>query len=259
MYRNNYLQATSAAERILMDVRDPLAPKSYGLGARNKSSVSDILDESEGVLDVGAVTTSYLANIKDVFGSERVAELVNASETTQNPLEATNPLFEENPLYVEDTMEMEGPNVPPRPTLRPGSIAFENLSERELLALTIEAEARGEGYEGMLAAASVMANRVGDGRYGENFKEVLLAPGQFSAWNGYTGYASGEGAVDMANLQPSELSYKVADEILSGDYVSPVGGATHYYNPAASDPKWGQARAGGDWQRLGNHLFGYAD
>lgn len=129
---------------------------------------------------------------------------------------------------------------------------------RDLLAKTLMAEAGGEGYQGMLAAGAVIANRARAGGYGKGIDGVIMKPGQFSAWNGVTGYAGGQGGLNMANIRPSKDAYRAADAILSGNYQSPVGNATHYYNPADADPKWGM-RAGGNWQRIGNHVFGYGD
>lgn len=131
--------------------------------------------------------------------------------------------------------------------------------ERELLARTIQAEAGGEGYDGMLAVGAVIGNRARSGKYGgSSLRDVIMAPGQFSAWNGVTGYAGGKGALDMDSIRPSEHALRVADQILAGGYNDPTGGATHYYNPAAAKPKWGKD-AGGKWQQIGNHIFGFAD
>jgi spore germination cell wall hydrolase CwlJ-like protein len=130
---------------------------------------------------------------------------------------------------------------------------------RELLARTIAAEAGGEGFEGMLAVGAVMGNRAKLGNYGGNdIRGVIMAPGQFSALNGITGYAGGEGAIDISKLTPSQDAYAVADMVLSGQYEDPTGGATHYYAPSAADPKWGM-RAGGNWLTKGNHVFGNPD
>ena len=132
------------------------------------------------------------------------------------------------------------------------------LNDREILARTIQAEAGGEGYDGMLGVGAVIANRVSTGKYGDGLRGVIMKPGQFSAWNGETGYAGGEGALDMRNMQPSQDAYAVADQILSGEYQDPTGGATHYYNDQVATPKWGM-EAGGDWGRIGNHVFGNPD
>lgn len=130
---------------------------------------------------------------------------------------------------------------------------------RELLAKTLQAEAGGEGYDGMVAAGSVIMNRVNGGGYGEGLRGVIMRPGQFSAWNGVTGYAGGEGAIDMDQIRPTADTYRATDNLLSGQYQDRTGGATHYYNPNVANPKWGQQRAGGNWTTIGNHLFGFAD
>ena len=132
------------------------------------------------------------------------------------------------------------------------------MSLRDILAKTLMAEAGGEGPQGMLAAGAVMQNRVRTGGYGNDLRSVIMKPGQFSAWNSITGYANGQGGLDMNNMRPSGTAYQVADTLLSGQYEDPTGGATHYYNPSVANPKWGQ-RNGGEWQRIGNHIFGNAD
>ena len=134
--------------------------------------------------------------------------------------------------------------------------------EREMLAATLQAEAGGEGMGGMLAAGAVIRNRAETGKYGGNsISGVIMQPGQFSAWNGVTGYAGGEGAIDMNSLRVSEDAYAAADAILSGNYQDPTGGATHYYNPNVATPAWGAGAnpGGGQWTTIGNHIFGNPD
>lgn len=131
-----------------------------------------------------------------------------------------------------------------------------NAADRELLARTLQAEAGGEGYNGLLAAGAVIANRVKSGSYGDGWRGVIMKPGQFSAWNSVTGYAGGKGGLNMTAMKPSADAYRAADAILSGRYEDPTGGATHYYNPAAANPAWGKV---GNWTRIGNHVFGNAD
>jgi hypothetical protein len=133
-----------------------------------------------------------------------------------------------------------------------------NINDRELLARTLQAEAGNQGYGGMLAAGSVIMNRANASGYGSGLRGVILKPGQFSAWNSTTGYAGGEQGQDMANMRASDEAYKAADALISGAYDDVTGGATHYYNPAISQPKWGQ-KAGGDWKQIGDHVFGFAD
>ena len=106
------------------------------------------------------------------------------------------------------------------------------------LARTLQAEAGNQGAQGMLAVGAVIRNRAAAGRYGEGIDGVIMKPGQFSAWNSETGYASGEQGQDM-NFQPNEEAMAVAQAILNGEYEDTTQGSTHYYNPAISQPAWG--------------------
>ena len=129
-----------------------------------------------------------------------------------------------------------------------------DLTQRDLLAKTLQAEAGNQSYNGMVAVGSVIMNRLAGG---SDLGKVILQPGHFSAWNSTTGYAGGEQGQDM-DFTPSARSYEVADALLSGNYEDPTGGATHYYNPELADPSWG-ASGGGEWQTIGQHVFGKAN
>ncbi|UAT28906.1 cell wall hydrolase [Dinoroseobacter phage vB_DshP-R7L] len=106
------------------------------------------------------------------------------------------------------------------------------------LARTLQAEAGNQGAEGMLAVGAVIRNRAASGKYGDGIDGVIMKPGQFSAWNSETGYAGGEQGQNM-NFQPNDEAMAVAQAIISGQYEDSTQGATHYYNPAVSQPKWG--------------------
>lgn len=135
------------------------------------------------------------------------------------------------------------------------------MSDLEILARTIEAEAGVEGYDGKLAVGAVIANRAASGRHGKDIKGVILKKGQFSPWNSYTGYAKGEQGKDMLKLKPTKASYAAAQSILMGDYEDPTDGATHYVNPEISTPDWFGAlkRSKRGTVAVGSHLFGNPD
>ena len=130
--------------------------------------------------------------------------------------------------------------------------------DRELLAKTLMAEAGNQGVEGMLAAGSVIMNRARGGGYGQGVEGVIMKPGAFSPWNSVTGFAGGQQGQNMAAIRPTMQAYQIADALLSGQYEDPTGGATHFYNPDISNPSWG-TRGGGNWKRIGAHVFGRAD
>ena len=140
----------------------------------------------------------------------------------------------------------------------------DEMSELEILARTIEAEAAKESYEGKIAVGATIANRAASGKYGASggIKGVILKPSQFSPWNSYTGSAKGRQGRDMMSLKASTASYRAAMDILKGDYEDPTNGATHYVNESAAE--------GQSWIKtmkdrkkrtvtIGNHMFGNAD
>ncbi len=128
----------------------------------------------------------------------------------------------------------------------------DDLSDVELLARTLEAEAGNQGFDGMLAVASVIRNRAGSA---SNIRSTILKPGQFSAWNSLTGHAGGAQGQNMKTIEPSANAYMAANSALGIGFEDPTGGATHYYNPDLANPSWG-VQGGGNWNRIGDHVFG---
>ena len=128
----------------------------------------------------------------------------------------------------------------------------DDLSDVELLARTLEAEAGNQGFDGMLAVASVIRNRAGSA---SNIRSTILKPGQFSAWNSLTGHAGGAQGRNMKTIEPSENAYMAANSAFGIGFEDPTGGATHYYNPDLANPSWG-VQGGGNWNRIGDHVFG---
>jgi len=130
------------------------------------------------------------------------------------------------------------------------------------LALTIWAEARGEGEEGMIAAAWAIRNRVemdlgNDNKpdwWGEGYEGVCKAPWQFSCWNkNDPNYKYLTGAVKIPANQLDE-AVRIAGMVINGEVPDPTGHATHYYAISMTQvPKW--AKAGKYSCRIGRHIF----
>lgn len=124
---------------------------------------------------------------------------------------------------------------------------------RLIMARTIYGEARGEGWNGMVAVAYVILNRAAlGGWWGDSIISVAQKPWQFSAWN--------EGDPNRAvieNLKPGDSwifdkAYEIAGLVIGGDIEDPTGGATNYHTleitPAWADPSKQVAV-------IGNHIF----
>ena len=197
-----------------------------------------------------------LEQVSDTF-------IVKPSKTTAKPVPEV--------AIEEPTDTGNGLMSSPRPKERTFEIPeyrvynnADEMSELEILARTIEAEAAKESYEGKIAVGATIANRAASGRYGASggIKGVILEPSQFSPWNSYTGSAKGRQGRDMMALKASTASYRAAMDILKGDYEDPTNGATHYVNESIAEGQiWIKTMEGRKkgTVTIGNHMFGNAD
>lgn len=146
------------------------------------------------------------------------------------------------------------PKTSPRANMRVGNLA--DMTDEEVFARTVMGEAGGESQQGMQAVANVIMNRAK--KQGKSVRDIALAPGQFSMWNGVTGYAKGEGALDPFNMRVKDEIYGLVGNAMSGNLDDVTGGALNYYNPHVADPKWGKNYGGNFPTTIGNHIFGWA-
>lgn len=113
--------------------------------------------------------------------------------------------------------------------------------EYELLAKLVYAESRGEPFEGQVAVAAVVLNRVKHPSFPNSVKEVIMEPGQFlSVDNG------------MIGLTPGDEARRAVDLALEGQ--DPSRGALFFYNPRKSKAlAWWQTRT--TTAVIGDHNF----
>jgi len=118
-------------------------------------------------------------------------------------------------------------------------------SDLELLAKLVRAEAEGEPYEGMVAVAASVLNRVADPRYPNTIPEVI-----YQVVNGkhyqYSPVIDGR-----INLPATATSRKAAQDAING--WDPSYGATGFYNPAKTNNSWVQSHP--STTRIGDHVF----
>ncbi|SVB66784.1 uncharacterized protein METZ01_LOCUS219638 [marine metagenome] len=118
--------------------------------------------------------------------------------------------------------------------------------ETKVIAITILAEARGEGQGGMYAVAAVIAQRAFE--RGRTPKEVCLKPYQFSCWNG----KSLKSLEHLLKVPQAKYAIALAKNIklLSRDFV---GYANHYHNNKIKLPYWAKGQK--PIKVIGNHIF----
>ena len=109
-----------------------------------------------------------------------------------------------------------------------------------LLARVISGEARGESYEGQVAIAAVVLNRVKHASFPNTISGVVYQAGAFTAVT--------DGQI---NVPPSESCYKAARDAMNG--WDPSGGAIYYYNPNTATSSWIRSRP--IIKTIGRHVF----
>lgn len=122
----------------------------------------------------------------------------------------------------------------------PKEVISINNDELYLLSKLVSSEARGESYEGQVAVAAVVINRVLDPRFPDDIKGVIYQRNAFSVVN------NGEIYKD-----PTDSSYKAAREALYGG--DPTSGAIYFWNPEISTCNW--IKKLDPYKRIGNHVF----
>ena len=117
-----------------------------------------------------------------------------------------------------------------------------NITNEELLLLSklVTGEARGESYEGQVAVAAVVINRVKDPRFPNTIKDVIYQKNAFSVVkNG------------KINAEPTSSTYRAAQEALYGN--DPTNDAIYFWNPDISTCSW--INTLNPYLRIGNHVF----
>lgn len=110
----------------------------------------------------------------------------------------------------------------------------------DLLARAVHSEARGEVYEGQVAVAAVVLNRMKNPNFPNTIPGIIYEPWAFSAVN--------DGQI---NLPADATAYKAVQAAIDG--WDPTHGAIYYWNPATATNKWVWSRP--ITTQIGNHIF----
>lgn len=118
----------------------------------------------------------------------------------------------------------------------------QNFSEADLdlLARVVRAEAQGEPYDGQVAVAAVILNRVSHPEFPNTIPGVVYEPLAFSV------VANGQ-----VNKPADESALQAAHSALNG--LDPSGGALYFYNPGKTKSAWIRSRE--VIKTIGDHIF----
>jgi N-acetylmuramoyl-L-alanine amidase len=113
-------------------------------------------------------------------------------------------------------------------------------NELKMMANAVYGEARGEPYEGQVAVAAVILNRVDNPSFPNTPTGVIFQPGAFTA------VADGQ-----IWLTPNQSAMKAVQDALNG--WDPSDGCIYYFNPVTATSKWIWTRP--QYKKIGRHIF----
>lgn len=112
--------------------------------------------------------------------------------------------------------------------------------ELQILANAVYGEARGEVYEGQVAVAAVILNRLESPEFPDTISEIIFQPGAFTA------VADGQ-----IWLEPNERAKQAVLDAING--WDPSENALYYFNPKTATSKWIWTRP--QIKQIGEHIF----
>lgn len=115
-----------------------------------------------------------------------------------------------------------------------------SAADLKIMANAVYGEARGEPYEGQVAVAAVIINRLRSPSFPNSISGVIFQPGAFTA------VADGQ-----IWLTPNEKASKAVQDAVNG--WDPTGGCTYYFNPVTATSKWIWTRP--QVKTIGKHIF----
>jgi len=136
---------------------------------------------------------------------------------------------------------------------------FGNLSDDQILALTIYAEARGESLEGKIAVGSVILERVDHRTWdGDTIHEVCLWPMQFSCYNPADPNRTMLKKItdtwrdEIGKNKTLQECMEISQGLISGS-IERYPKALDYFNPAVCQPVWEKEKT--FVAEIGHHKF----
>ncbi len=214
--------------------KGPWVTSFVGLGFR------DLLNEAapeHGFEEKTEIITGVQVNLsKGGNGAFIVIEarVVGSTITNDTHSEALDPI-----ISMSLNFRLPGPRTPRVKV--PESISEADF---DLLVRLIAAEAGGEPYDGQVAVAAVVLNRMRSYKFPGSVRGVVYQKNQFSS------------VPKLSSIQPSESCRRAVVEALNG--IDPSNGALYFYNPEISSEEGLRFFNSADLRvtaRIGNHVF----
>ncbi|MDR1018816.1 MAG: cell wall hydrolase [Lachnospiraceae bacterium] len=184
-------------------------------------SFAEFLSNSEYIQNISQYDRDMLNELKDT--REKIEKATNNLKEKQEELKSKQKELKEKQAQLKKSIEASQQSLDKYNTelsQKLSALGMTNMvidsakmgvsvEDFTLFASILEAEAGIGGYNGMLAVATVILNRVESPRFPNTIREVIFAPGQFSpTWNGALNSILEKG--------PSITAQRVAEDALNG-------------------------------------------
>ncbi|EFM09392.1 cell wall hydrolase SleB [Paenibacillus curdlanolyticus YK9] len=113
-------------------------------------------------------------------------------------------------------------------------------TDLSMLARIVYSEARGEQYDGQVAIAAVVLNRVASNDFPDTIEEVIFAPGAFHTIDSGTYW-----------LEPDAEAFRAAIDAAKG--IDPTNGGLYFNGVSAKQNDWFKSRT--VTATIGGHIF----
>ncbi len=140
-------------------------------------------------------------------------------------------------------------------TITPLRIEARSMEEeRRCLAAGIYFEARGETFEGQLAVAEVILNRVKSGQYADSICGVVFQGASKLNRCQFSFACDGKSAKPRDTVAWRKAT-RLARYVMMGQPRDPLVGHATFYHADSVNPGWAQDRGMIEVKKIGNHIF----
>ncbi|WP_440895754.1 spore cortex-lytic enzyme [Amphibacillus sp. Q70] len=171
--------------------------------------------------------------------AEEAPQQQNQAESDQSTDQGTDQGTDQESQTADDQTSVTEAPIEPTSVNIPNGFSQNDI---RLMAQAVYGEARGEPYEGQVAVAAVILNRIQSPIFPDTVSSVIYEPLAFTA------VADGQ-----IYLEPDETSQRAVLDAING--WDPTGEAIYYFNPDTATSNWIWSRP--QIKRIGKHIFCY--
>ncbi|AKP78263.1 MULTISPECIES: cell wall hydrolase [Priestia] len=211
-------------------------------GANNRQNDMIYVGETLTIPDQGQAQSaaSPATSVHTVAQGETLYHIATQNGMTVDQLKAVNGL-QSDIITIGQTLKLQGEAPAPAQTAPSTSVSAQ---DQDLLARLVEAEAKGEPYQGKVAVAIVVLNRVASPEFPNSIHDVIYQ----QLGNGV--YQFSPVANGAINQPASEESKRAVSEALSNPHEND---ALFFYNPKIAESQWVATQQ--VTAVIGNHVF----